>query len=109
MKRRLSPEEKKERKIQTELIDEMAARARFQLQHPQRPAELQAYVRALMDVFGCNDLFNRSSLKFVREAHVAAALGIIRKATFASLIDADRPDFELHFEHGTEIYELAEA
>jgi hypothetical protein len=96
-------------KIVRQITDKIAAQAKDQLQHPRAPTELRGYVAALMDVFGCNDLFNRSGLTFVLEAYVAAELGIIRDASFVSLIIADRPDFELHFKDMVELYEVVEA
>lgn len=65
-----------------------------------------------MDILGCADLFNRSGgLTFIREAHVAAELGILRDAASVSLVSAKRkrPDFELDFGDRTELYELVEA
>jgi hypothetical protein len=62
-----------------------------------------------MDILGSTDLFNRSGLTFVLEAHVAAEIGLLRGASGACLIEDDRPDFELHFENRRELYELVEA
>jgi hypothetical protein len=62
----------------------------------------------LMDVFGCEDLFNRSELNFVLEAKIAADVGIIRNASSVALIRSDRPDFELNVKGETELYELVE-
>lgn len=96
------------RQITTTYLD----RARDQLQYPRAPSELRGYVAALMDMLGCAELFNRSGgLTFIREAHIAAELGILRDATSVSLVSArsKRPDFELHFGDRTELYELIEA
>jgi hypothetical protein len=96
-------------KIAKQITDTVVARVKDELQHPRAPTELRGYVAGLMDVFGCNDLFNRSGLTFVLEAYVAAELGIIRDAPLVSLTIADRPDFELHFGDLVELYELVEA
>jgi hypothetical protein len=99
-------------KIVRQITDKYLDRAKDQLQYPRAPAELRGYVAALMDMLGCVDLFNRSGgLTFIREAHVAAELGILRTAASVSLVSAKRkrPDFELHFGDRTELYELVEA
>ena len=95
--------------IRKRIMKQIVTHTRTQLQFPRPPAELRGYVAALMDVFGCKDLFTRPELNFVREAFVAAKVGIIRDASSAALIDAARPDFELRVASRTELYELVEA
>jgi hypothetical protein len=90
-------------------VNEIAFRAKPQLQHPRPPAELRGYVVALMDVLESTNLFVRSGLTFIQEAHIAAEMGILREASAACLVSDDRPDFELLFEDRTEFYELVEA
>lgn len=95
--------------IRKRIMKQIADHARTQLQFPRAPAELRGYVEALMDVFGCKDLFTRPDLHFVLEANIAAKVGTIRDASSAALINAVRPDFKLRVGGETELYELVEA